>query len=280
MHRIILLLLTLLTASCGKSPAPDTKPSVLVSIPPYAYFVKKIAGDAVETFSLVPAGANPHIYEPTPREAERHQNAALWIRLGEPSDKKFLQYFEEKEKVPLIVTVTEGIELLSEKSCCHHHESKDFHAWLSPHLAKEQAVKIAAGLIAILPEKQGLFEENLLSLLHELDLLDKEIASLMSPLEGKTILVSHPAFGYFCRDYHLTQLSVEMEGKDPLPQDVATLVSKMQNLTIQSILTEPQYSNKGAELIASHLHLTTHMVDPYAENYPESLRQIAQAIRE
>ena len=81
-------------------------------------------------------------------------------------------------------------------------------------------------------------------------------------MEGKAILVSHPAFGYFCQDYHLVQLSIEMEGKEPLPQHVTEILSLAKHYAIQAVLVEPQYSNKGAELIAKRLGLPTHSVDP------------------
>src|SRR5690348_7322246 len=81
--------------SCEVKEKPNSgKPTVLVSVPPYAYFVKKIAQDAVEIETLVPAGTNPHIYEATPQEVQRHQNAALWIYLGESFDKKIFKFFQ------------------------------------------------------------------------------------------------------------------------------------------------------------------------------------------
>lgn len=278
--------------SCTKTDKPiSQKPIVLVSIPPYRYFAEKIAQDIFEIETLIPAGANPHIYEATPKEVQRHQNAAIWIYLGEPFDQKVLHFFEESAKPILIVDVTQGIELLSfceedalvtEHAHCHHghDEGKDLHVWLSPTLAKQQAQKIAEAFIAFLPEQQLKFEENLQSFLNELDELDTQIVQLLEPMKGKAILVSHPAFGYFCRDYQLIQLSIETEGKDPLPQHLTTLFAKVRSYSIQTVLIEPQYSNKGAELIAQSLHLSTHMVDPYAENYLENLLTIAKAIAE
>ena len=285
---IICALLFLHLGACEKNDAPKTeKPIVLVSVPPYAYFVKKIAGDAVVVSTLVPVGANPHIYEPTPKEVQSHQNAKLWVRLGETFDAKVAQFFKDQHHDIQIVDVAKGIDLIH--SCdgehhghCHHghDEGKDLHVWLSPSLAKLQVEKIAAGLILLLPEQEELLTANLKAFLNELNDLDHTIAEMLSPMHGKAILVSHPAFGYFCRDYHLEQLSVEMEGKEPLPQQVTQLLTRIRESAVHSILLEPQYSNKGAEMIASTLGLPTHMVDPYAENYCENLLSIAKVIAE
>ena len=285
------LILLLPLAACEKKEgAKNEKPTVLVSVSPYAYFVNQIGKDLVHVETLVPAGANPHLYEATPKEVLGHQSAALWIYLGEALDKKVLQFFRDTSKQIQIVDVAHGIKLLShgdeegltlEHSHCHHQheeEGQDLHIWLSPVLAKQQAVTIADGLKALLPKDKEQIETNLHKFLNELDLLNKQIAAILLPMKDKSILVSHPAFAYFCRDYQIEQLSIEMEGKDPLPQHVTQILAMAKSHNIQSILTEPQYSNKGAELIADSLGLTTHMVDPYAENYLENLLHIAKVI--
>lgn len=278
----ILLTLLLPLTACKKREEPSSlKPTVLVSVPCYAYFVKKIAQDTVAIESLLPSGNNPHIYEPTPRAVEQHQNAKLWIYLGEPFDKKVLSFFQQQKHPIQILDITEGIELLStEEEHLHLDEEKDLHIWLSPSLAKIQAKKIASSLIALLPEQKSHFEENLHLLLEELDRVDKQISILLTPMKGKAILVSHPAFGYFCKEYQLIQLSVEIEGKDPLPQHISHLLDEAKRLCVHSVLLEPQYSNKGAELIAEKLNVPTYMIDPYAENYTENLLSITHKIVE
>ena len=289
---LALFALILLLSSCSKQVQPkEQKPTVLVSVPPYAYFVKKIAQDKVQIETLVPIGANPHIYEPSPKEVQRHQTAALWVYLGEAFDKKVLQFFKDTHHPIHILDIAKDLDLLSiceedgletETHHCHHShaEGYDLHVWLNPILAKQQVKKIAAALSELIPDQQQLFSENLQTLLKELDALDHQIRHILNPFHGKAILVSHPAFGYFCKEYHLVQLSIEIEGKDPLPQHITEILQQAKRYSIQSILIEPQYSNKGAELMAQSLHLPTHMVDPYAENYSENLLAIAKVIAE
>ena len=294
MTHFLLLLFTLLLPLCScEKPArvKEGKPTVLVSVSPYAFFVQKIAQDAVDIETLVPAGANPHLYEASPKQVQRHQNASLWVYLGEAFDKKVLKFFKDSHQQIQILDITKGIDLLSicddgeiatEAHHCHHSDDEgyDLHIWLSPRLAKQQAQKITAALITLLPNHEAQFSTNLQKFLNELDILDHQIVQLMTPLNGKAILVSHPAFGYFCRDYHLIQLSIEIEGKDPLPQHITEILDQAKRYTIQSVLVEPQYSNKGAELLAQSLNLPTHLVDPYAENYIENLLKIAEVIAE
>src|SRR5579872_6172720 len=63
-------------------------PTILTSIPPYAYFIQKIAGETVTVQTLVPAGANPHLFEPTPKQVEEAHQALLWLQIGEAFEKK------------------------------------------------------------------------------------------------------------------------------------------------------------------------------------------------
>ena len=108
--------------------------------------------------------------------------------------------------------------------------------------------------------------------------LDKTIAKKLAPHTGKSILLSHPAFGYFCRDYKLKQVSVEHEGKDPLPKHVSSILESAQTSPIQTVFTQAQYNNKGAKLIAEKLNLTPYEIDPYSANYLNNLLLVAEYI--
>lgn len=90
--------------------------------------------------------------------------------------------------------------------------------------------------------------------------------------------MSHPAFGYFCEQYHLKQLSIESEGKEPRPQDVTQVLNAAKQLHVQAVLLQPQYSNKGAQSIAEILKLPVFTIDPYAWNYPQTIHTLADAI--
>lgn len=278
-------LCVLLLTACQHSPPPqalqDKKPTVLVSLAPYAYVVKKLSADLVEVETLVPSGANPHIYEAPPKKVEQHRKAALWVYIGENFDKKMLQFLKENQTGILTVDVAEGIELLEpQDTCCehHHHDSRDLHLWMSPPIVKIQAQKIALALITLLPDKKELIEENLHSFLQELDELDTTLAALLAPKKGSSILVSHPAFAYFCKEYGLHQLSIETAGKEPKPQDINQLLTHAKGKQVKTVITEPQHSNRGAEAVADLLGIQTQMVDPYTEDYADNLLNLAKMI--
>ena len=250
---------------------------VLVSVPPYLYFVKKIAENTVSAESLIPVGANPHLYEPTPKQVQLQKQAVLWLKLGEKADQKAQRVFQEMKTPPLILDLTEGLVLLSYKDTkdhyCAHHSTKDLHIWLSPKMMQEQAKKITQTLIQLFPTYAELYQKNLISLLKELEQTDQELATLLKNKQGKAILVSHPAFAYFCRDYNLEQLSLEEEGKDCLPQYIPELLHKIKTLGINGIIIEPQHGSKAAKLLAQKLEIPTYLIDPYSEDYIVNLNR-------
>jgi zinc transport system substrate-binding protein len=272
----------------GSHPSATPKAVVLVSIPPYRYFVERIAGPNLSVQTIVPPGANPHLYEPAPKQAAVLSQAKLWLSIGESFEKKIAQVLKEQNPQLKIVDMKKDIPLLPlmTSSCGHHgskhryenEEAKDLHIWLSPKLAQKQAAHIAACLMELFPENKEMYAKNLNHFLTELEDLDREISLLLAPMKNKAVLVSHPAFGYFCKDYHLTQLSIECEGKDPLPQNIVQTLQQAKEFQVKNVLLQPQYNNKGAEMIAKKLKVPVFMLDPYSSDYIANLRLIAAAI--
>ncbi|MBS3903493.1 MAG: zinc ABC transporter substrate-binding protein [Anaplasmataceae bacterium] len=275
------LLCTLLLASCQKADSSHTPtPKILVSIAPYQYFVDRIAGDTVEVVCLVPKGTNPHLYETPPRLIEDALQASLWFKLGEPGEEKFVDLFKTKSAMR-IVSLTDGLDLIEDSCTCahqHNHEAQDLHVWLSVHLAEQQVLSIFKELCSAFPQHATLYAERLQKLNHDLHTLDKEISALLDSNPTQAVLLSHPSLGYFCRDYHIEQLSIEIEGKEPLPNSLIQLLDDAKNKNIRKILLQPQHETRGAERIAKELGLPLESIDPYGDDYFFSMRQIAQAI--
>jgi zinc transport system substrate-binding protein len=282
---LLLLCLTALifTFSCGKKSAPSqsSKPLVLVSISPYRYFVEKVGGDQIQVEAIVPQGADAHSFEPAPKQLAQIRSSALWFRIGEPFEKQVIDLANGLCLALGTVDLRDGIDLLDEPD---HHcphcgiDHKDRHIWMSPKLAKQQANQIAEALSKRFPESAPFFQANLAALSQELDALDREILEILSPVQDRVILASHPSFGYFCRDYGFEQLSVEHEGKDPRPRQLEHLIEEARAKHAEVAFALPQYNNKGAQMVAQELHLPVRLINPYSSDYPATLRTLAHMI--
>lgn len=264
----------LLANSCEKT--PNTRPQILVSIAPQEAFVKKIVGDFADIHILVPAGSNPHLYEPTPKQMVEAGHCIIWFRIGESFETRALPFLQERYPQLTIVDTRQGLSLIPCVGCqSGHHGGEDTHIWLSPRLVKKQAETMAKALYEKFPKRKKFFESNLIHFKKELTELDAWIDKLMAPLPLRTLLVSHPAFAYFCRDYDLRQLSIEQEGREPLPKYQTWLIEQIRQLKLRAVFTLKQYNNKGAELLAKELNLTICPLDPYSPDYLENMRFMA-----
>lgn len=274
------LLPLVLLASCLFS-AENPKPKVLVSVAPYRYFVQQIAGDLVDVDLMVPEASSAHTYEPTAKQMISASQAVIWFRIGEPFETKAIQALKSVNSNMELVDLREGISLMH-GSCKHAHSGghcgDDLHLWLSPKIAQIQARTIANGLSKRFPEHRADFDKGLNKFLEALAALDTYIFKTLEPVKNRTLMVSHPAYAYFCQNYGFKQLSIEFEGRDPTAKQLTTLLTNAKDSKVRYILTQPQYSDKAARLIGEQIGAQLISLDPYSENYEATLRQIASTI--
>lgn len=282
--QVFLVFLLFLFGACSKkeSPAkPHHLPSILVTIPPYAFFAEKIAHGTIEIHTLVPPNTNLHVYEPSPKSVEQSIAARAWFRIDEPIEQQLLTALQQRNPKMQIINLQENLPLLKGDGaielapCVSHHHDRDLHTWLSPSLALKQTEVIAAVLIDLFPEHAALYRENWNDLRDELIALERDLSQQLTPFKGSALLVSHAAFGYFCKEFGLLQLSIECGGKDPRPRDVEAILNRADAYQLRCVFLQKGFNNKGAELIGKKLDLPQFQVDPYARDYFNNMRQIA-----
>ena len=257
---------------------PTISRKIIVSIAPYKYFVQKIAGDTVEVSLMIPTGANPHFFEPTVKQIIFASQADAWFQIGEIFEIKAKSAILAHNSKIEIIDLRTGIDPIYESpnSSCRHVHCQDPHIWLSPREAKKQAKIIAKVLSTIYPEHAKTSRDSLTKFIEELDLLDREIVKMISIMRNRTILLSHPAFAYFCRDYNLNQLSIEFEGKEPSLKSVNIVIDQAKAAGVKTVFIQKQHYSKGAKVVANKLELKIVEIDPLAENYIDNLLEITR----
>ena len=279
MEKRILLFWTVLVAVCligaylliliPQTEKNEEKIGVVVSIPPQAEFVERTGGNKVQVTVMVPPGASPHTYEPIPSQLKEVSKAKIYAKVG--SGVEFELAWMDKiisvNKEMLVVDCSKGIELIE----------NDPHIWLSPKNARIMVENIYQGLIQIDPANQEWYARNKEKYLQELDKLDNEIAQDLSEKKNRKIMVHHPAWAYFARDYGLEQIPIEKEGKEPTPQGIASLIKQARENNITVIFASPQFSTKTAEVIAKEINGKVVLISPLEKNYLENMRKVAEA---
>ena len=243
---------------------------VVVTILPQAEFVERVGGEKVQVTVMVPPGASPHTYEPTPRQLIEVSKAKIYFEVGSGVDFElsFMSKIIEVNKEMLIVNCSKGIKIVG----------GDPHVWLSPRNAEKIVINIYNALVQVDPENEEYYRRNLEAYLRELENLDKDIREILRNVRNRRFMIYHPAWGYFAREYNLTQIPVEKEGKEPTAQGLMALIDQARRLHMKVIFVSPQFDKKKAETIAENIHGRIVFLDPLAKDYVENLRSAALKI--
>ena len=111
---------------------------------------------------------------------------------------------------------------------------------------------------------------------YKLDETERQISEITSQAKQRVILAAHPAYAYFCHDFGFRQMSIEVEGKEPSPRQIVALIEEAKMLKIKKVFIQPQYSSKGATLIAKQIGAEVVNIDPYAKDVFACWLQIAR----
>lgn len=281
----------LLTGLCPASGLAAQKSRIFVTIPPQAFLVERLGGEAVEVEILAAKGQDPHTFEPTTRQAAALARAQLFFTMDMPFEKQLLSKALASNRKLKVVDSTRGIVRLAMAEEPHDHHSgsakadhgqgePDPHVWLAPANLTIMARNMAMALEELMPERRALLRQNLNSLLAEISGLDKRLAVSLAPHRGKTFYVFHPAFGYFAASYGLNQEAVETGGKSPSPRLLAELVREAKADGVKVIFVQPQFDAKAAEAVARGIGGSVVSIDPMAKEVPANLAKIAVAIEQ
>lgn len=292
----ICVLTALLTLSIWVSPAvSQAGPPVFVSITPQLYFLEQIGGGLVDAQVMVPPGASPATYEPSPRQMARLAEARAYFAIGAPFERAWLERFQAANPEMAVFQTDLGIQkryMAAHSHAGHDGDIKhgdhghgglpDPHVWLAPDTVRILAQNTAQGLSQIDPAHASVYAANLERFLSEIDALDVEIRAILAQLPAgrRSFMVFHPSWGYFADQYGLTQVPIESEGKEPGPRELARIVAHGRELGAPVVFVQPQFSDKSARLIAREMNARVAVLDPLSEDWAANLRAAAKAFLE
>lgn len=275
-------------------PAKAAPLNVFVSISPQKYFVEKIGGSHVQVSVLVPPGTDPHTFEPKPKQMAALAKCDIYFAIGIDFEKVWLKRIASTNPRMRIVHTDKDINKITMSGQSHDHAKLprhikarqsdtegyfDTHVWLAPAPVKIQAGHILSALAAADPGNRSLYQANHETFLKEITTLDNEIKELLADSKGALFMVFHPSWGYFASAYGLKQVPIEIEGKNPKPAQLQTLIREARKQGIRTVFAQPQFSAKSAEMVAREIGGQVVVVDPLAEDWAQNLRAVAQKIR-
>ena len=235
-------------------------------------FAKKVGGDDIEVTNLVPAGTEPHDWEPAATDVQAIQDADLFVYNGASMEHWVDDTLSSLgDKTPASVKASEGIAL----RVGEEPGEDDPHVWLNPEKAKAELANIKDALVKVDPDHKADYEANHEKYAAEFDRLDQDFKDKLGAAPNKTIVVSHEAFGYLCDAYGLTQVPItgmDAEG-EPDAQTMASIIDQVKSQNIKVIFSEDLVSPKVAKQIADATGATCEVLSPIEGLTDEELAQ-------
>ncbi len=268
------------------------KITVAVTIPPIQTFVEAIGGELIEVVHLVPAGQDLHTFAPKPSKMREMLDVKLYFKLGGiMAEDIWLERLVSLNPSMKVMSITRGIERI-EMDAHHHHEeeehhdeeekseaSYDPHIWLAPSNVKKMGAQILEHLLESMPENEIVLNKNYEKFISDVVETDSDIQKILSASDqSKGFLVFHPAWGYFAKDYGLSQFSVELEGKEPSPVELVEQLKEARTLGIRNIWIQPQRSSRMANSLAVCLGGKLLVMDPLSTVWSNTLKKAAREV--
>lgn len=135
----------------------------------------------------------------------------------------------------------------------HEHGVYDPHVWLDPMNAKQEMQNICEAFSEADPEHRADYQANYEKWAEQLDELDKIYQTMLENLSERNIVVAHEAYGYLCRRYNLTQVSIEGMSPDsePDPGRMADIIDFVRANNVRAIFFEELSGSRTAETVAA-----------------------------
>ena len=272
-----LLLFTLLTCIICQG---AEKITVITGITAQNEAVREIGKGLVYVESLLPQNASPETFSPNARQLAIFDKAELFLSIDTPMERTLLPKIKESFPKLRICDTTEGMSLRAIDGDSHDkHGAHDPHVWLGIANMKIHAQNVAKALSSTMPKSANAINSNLKAYLNKLDMLENEINNIFLPIQGETILVFHPAFGYLLDNANILQLAVEQHGKEASAKHLAQIRQAVKDLKCTLMFVQPQSNPVSAAKAASILHRKIIVLNPIPVNYSNDMLELAKIIR-
>lgn len=204
MKKILLLTLTMffLTGCSNETAADNDKPKLAVTTT-FINDMVAVLEDDVDGFNtemIIPAGEDPHVYEPKASDLRVLGNADVTLYHGLNFEGRMTDVLTEG------VSITEGFryENLGEMEE-EDGTVADPHFWFDIELYKQAFTAVKETLAEHNPDDTELYEKNYEAYITELDKLNQFVTDRINeiPEDSRMLITPHDAFGYLESSYDI-----------------------------------------------------------------------------
>ncbi len=272
----------------------DQKLDVVAATSIVADVVEQIGGDRLKLKTLLPLGADPHAFEPTPQDVVAVSDAHVIFANGLGLEEFLDPLLESAEATDKAVHVSHGIELEHENELesDHHDHDADPHTWTDPNYVILWTRTIEAALSALDPANAETYAANAETYRAALTELDAWVRGQVAqvPRAKRQIVTDHLLFAHFADRYGFTQVGAIVPGystmSEPSAKELAELQDAIHDLGVQAIfvgntvnpdLAQRVAQDTGVQLIFLYTGSLTKKGGP-ADNYLDYIHYNVNAI--
>ncbi len=265
---------------------PVRKINVVTTFSTLNSFVEGVGGNRVNVQNLVPVGASPETYQPSPQDVAALSGAQLVVENGAGIEAWLQHTIQSAGNTHMrVLVLSDGLSKID----------RNPHLWMDPVLARAYVDKIRAALDQLDPAHKTEYDRNAAAYGARLVALQGWIATQIAtiPREQRAMIVFHNAWDYYNRRFGIQTVGViELSpGQDPNPAYIAALVDSARKHHVRAVFAEPEYSPKLAQTLAksagirivSNLYDDSVGNDPRVHDYTSMLRYdtsvIVQALK-
>ena len=274
-----LLFISILCISVFQACTPPKKSEekiVSVSIEPQKYLLDKLVGNKYTVNTAIPIGSNPETYDPSPAQMVNIGKSEIYFKIGNLGfENTWLKNISINNPQMSIIDCSLGIQTIHDD---HGHANGDPHIWSSTQTALTVATNMYNALIQHDTKHKDYYLDNFKALEKSIQQTDSIVKSYVAEAPTKSFIIFHPALSYFAEQYGLHQYSIEVDGKNPTPRQIAELVKKAKQENIKVIFMQEEYDIKNAEPITKETGARIVIINPLSYNWDQELIKIAKAI--
>jgi len=293
----IALLTILSLTSCGgkpASPSGTTDSVILTSATFLADITRNVAGERLDVESLLPVGADPHSYQPTPRDVTKIVQSKLLIINGAEYEHFLEPLLENAEGEREVVEASAG---LSPRIDAGGEHGVDPHLWLDPNNVITYVENIREALTHFDPDGAALYKSNADAYVAQLKDLDGWINEQVSQIapEKRLLVTNHEALGYFADRYGFTVIGAIVPGvssdASASAQQMAALIDQIKASGAPALFLDEvenpalaqQIADETGVKVVENLHLESLTDGPPAATYIDMMKhnvtQIVDALK-
>lgn len=283
------------TADTDSRDTSGDRIAAVVSIPPQQWLLEQLGGDRVEAGCMLESGSDPENYEPLMRSLIDVERSQVYFTLGGlPFEEALVERTAANNPSLVIVDTSAGIEKLADSCHGHHHhhhgeghedeehhdEGFDPHIWTTPANCRIMAGNMLRTLCCLDTAGTDIYRRRFARLDSLLTTTDDSIRAILADCRDRTFMVWHPSLGYFAATYGLRQLSVQQEGKEVTPRQLADAVDLARKARPVAVFYDIAQQGNETALLSGDMQASACPLRLMDRGFLHQLVVAAQAIRQ